>query len=128
MPRRKKEEAEIVKLSLEDRAEQIKKLAEDRDLEDNYYFLTTFERYETQLKVLKMLKDEIDNLKSAFVTKKYVRGSSNTYAHPAIKEYNHTSESANRTCALLLKILSGNSRSKEDDDPLMQIINGRKRK
>lgn len=121
--------AEVKRLSLQERAEEIRKLAEEADVDDNFYFLTTFDRYVMQIKILEDLKAEIDKADSVLVTKKYVRGSSNTYTHPAIKEYNRTTDSANRTCAILLKIISGaKEKNPEEIDPLIQIINGRNRK
>lgn len=126
---RKEAVAEVKRLSLQERAEEIRKLAEEADVDDNFYFLTTFERYVMQIKILEELKTEIDKAESVLVTKKYVRGSSNQYTHPAIKEYNRTTDSANRTCAILLKIISGaKEKNPEEVDPLIQIINGRNRK
>ena len=121
--------AKVKALSIEDRADEILKLAEASDMEDNFYFITTFKRYMMQIKILDDLEKEIENSDSVLVTKKYVRGSSNTYTHPAIKEYNRTTDSANRTCAILLKIISGGKeKNPEEIDPLIQIINGRSKK
>ena len=111
--------------TLEERAEEIKAMAEASGLADNFYFLTTFERYLMQIRILDDLKKEIEEAPSVLVYKKYVRGSENQYTHPAIKEYNRTTDSANKTVMALLKILDSlGQREKEEIDPLLEIING----
>lgn len=118
MPRKKS-------LSLQDQAKEILRLAEESGVQTNYFFLTTFDRYQTQLKILDDLKKNI-NESEALVTKEYVKGRGNVYTNPAIKEYNRTTDSANKTVACLIKIIKdlkgeGNN---EDVDPLLAIING----
>jgi len=114
------------KLSLQEQAVAIKKAAEDKGLETNYFFVTAFERYETQIGVLSKLKSVIDSSET-LVSKEYVKGRENLYTHPAITEYNKTTDSANKTVSTLLRILKSCDTSADDDkgrDPLMSIING----
>ncbi len=118
MPRKKS-------LSLQQQAKEILRLAEESGVQTNYFFLTTFDRYQTQIKILDDLKKNI-NESEALVTKEYVKGRENVYTNPAIKEYNRTTDSANKTVACLIKIIKdlkgeGNN---EDVDPLLAIING----
>lgn len=114
------------KMTLEEQAIAIKKAAEDKGLEQNYFFVTAFERYETQIGVLSKLKDVIAN-EPTLVEKEYVKGRGNVYVHPAVTEYNKTTDSANKTVSTLLRILKSFGASAEDEkggDPLMAMING----
>ena len=60
------------------------------------------------------------------VTKEYVKGRKNVYSNPALKDYNTTTDSANRTVSTLMKIIKNYnvSDTTEDEDPLLKIING----
>lgn len=118
MPRKKT-------LSLEQQAKKIIKLAESAGVQTNYFFLTTFERYQTQIAILADLKKRIDE-SDTLVTKEYVKGRENVYTNPAITEYNKTTDSANKTVACLIKIIKGfkGEGNSEDIDPLVSIING----
>lgn len=118
MPRKKT-------LSLQQQAKEIIKLAESAGVQTNYFFLTTFERYQTQIAILADLKKRIDE-SDTLVTKEYVKGRENVYTNPAITEYNKTTDSANKTVACLIKIIKGfkGEGNSEDIDPLVSIING----
>lgn len=113
-------------LSLKEQADAIKQMAADSGLESNYFFITTFERYEVQLSILKDLKERMDQ-DGALVTKEYVKGRGNLYASPAVTEYNKTTDSANKTVSTLMRILKNFGASSVDDkggDPLLAMING----
>jgi hypothetical protein len=112
-------------LTLDEQAEEIIKLAEKSGLQSNYFFVTTFERYKMQIKILSELKDRIEE-DGALVTKEYVKGRGNLYTHPAISEYNRTTDSANKTVGTLIKIINGfkEDQKEADIDPLVAIING----
>lgn len=61
------------------------------------------------------------------VTKEYVKGRKNLYSHPAVAEYNRTTDSANKTVSTLMKIIksfNAEETSEDDADPLMKLING----
>ena len=113
------------KLSLQQQANEILKLAEESGLQGNYFFRTTFDRYQTLLQVLDKLKDNIKN-DGVLVTKQYVKGRENMYVSPALKEYNRTTDSANKTLTLLVKIIKEfyEDDQNKDIDPLLSIING----
>lgn len=112
-------------LTLDQQAEMIEKQAEESGLQSNYFFVTTFDRYKTQIKILSELKARIEE-DGALVTKEYVKGRGNLYTHPAISEYNRTTDSANKTVSTLIKIINGfkEDQKESDIDPLMSIING----
>ena len=116
----------MANMSLKEQADAIKKMAADSGLESNYFFITTFERYEVQLSILKDLKERMDQ-DGALVTKEYVKGRGNLYASPAVTEYNKTTDSANKTVSTLMRILKNFGASSVDDkggDPLLAMING----
>ena len=113
------------KKDLEQQAKEIIKLAEESGIQSNYFFVTTFDRYQTQLKILDELKKAIEE-DGMLVTKEYVKGRKNVYSHPAIGDYNRTTDSANKTVSTLMRIIKnfGNEDDKEEKDPLMEMING----
>lgn len=111
--------------SLEKKAAEILKQAEENGVQENFLFVTTFNRYLVQIKILDNLEKAIND-DGTTVTKEYVKGRGNVYTNPAINAYNNTTNSANKTVTTLLKIIQGfkaENKSK-DVDPLIDIING----
>ena len=106
-------------------ASEIIRLAEDSGVQNNYFFVTTFERYQVQLNILDELKKVIEE-DGMLVSKEYVKGRKNLYSNPAVAEYNKTTDSANKTVSTLMKIIKnfGDGGSKDERDPLLDVING----
>lgn len=115
----------MAKKSLDEQAQEIIKIAEESGVQSNFFFLTTFKRYQVQLNMLNDLEKAIKE-DGTTVTKEYVKGRKNVYSNPALKDYNTTTDSANRTVATLMKIIKNYnvSDTTEDEDPLFKIING----
>ncbi len=114
------------KINDKDQANEILKIAEARGVQSNYFFVTTFKRYQRQIKILEDLEKTIDE-EGMLVKKEYVKNRKNLYSNPAVAEYNRTTDSANKTVATLIKIIKGFNAAEEDnqeEDPLMKIING----
>lgn len=115
------------KLSLNEQAQEIIRIAEETGVQTNFFFVTTFKRYQVQLNNLSELEKAIKET-GTLVTKEYVKGRANIYVNPAVTEYNKTTDSANRTVTTLMKIIKGFAKEDEerdaDYDPLMAIING----
>ena len=110
--------------TLQEQAEEIKKLAEESGVQTNFFFITTFDRYLSQLAILEELKASIEDNKS-LVKQTYVKGRSNVVLNPAIRAYNSTTDSANKTVACLMRIINGfKDDGAESVDPLLNIING----
>ena len=112
--------------SLNEQAQEILRIAEENGVQSNFFFVTTFKRYQVQMNILneleKTMKDE-----GMLVKKEYVKGRKNLYSSPALTEYNKTTDSANKTVSTLLKIIRSRKDDNEDEneeDPLMKIING----
>ena len=112
--------------TVNEQAEEILQKAEAFGVDKNFFFITTFRRYMVQLKILNELETSIKN-DGVLVTKEYVKGRKNVYSHPAIQDFNRTTDSANKTVSTLMKIISrfsGDDDSGSDEDPLLQLING----
>lgn len=91
-------------LTLKEQAEEILAIAEKHGVEQNFFFLTTFKRYQVQINILNDLERQIKE-QGSLVTKEYVKGRENIYTHPAISEYNKTATAANQTVTTLVKII-----------------------
>ena len=116
----------MAKSELDKQAQEILKIAKESGVQGNYFFITTFERYQVQLKMLSELEKSLD-AEGMVVTKEYVKGRKNVYSSPAVKDYNSTTDSANKTVACLMKIIrqfNVNDATEEEFDPLLKIING----
>lgn len=112
--------------TVNEQAEEILQKAEAFGVDKNFFFITTFRRYMVQLKILNELEASIKN-DGVLVTKEYVKGRKNVYSHPAIQDYNRTTDSANKTVSTLMKIISrfsSDDNSDSETDPLLQLING----
>lgn len=92
------------KLTLQEQADKILAQAEERGVSSNFFFVTTFKRYQVQMKILGDLERAIKEY-GATVTKEYVKGRQNLVANPAIVEYNKTSTAANGTVSTLINII-----------------------
>lgn len=91
-------------LTLQEQANEILVKAEERGVQSNFFFVTTFKRYQVQMRILTDLERAIAEY-GATVTKEYVKGRQNLVANPAITEYNKTATAANGTVATLMNIL-----------------------
>lgn len=117
----------MAKKDLNEQAKEILEIAEARGVQSNFFFVTTFKRYQVQLTILyeleKALKEE-----GMLVKKEYVKGRKNLYSNPAVAEYNKTTDSANKTVATLMKIIHNFNNDDSDptgeEDPLLKVING----
>lgn len=115
----------MAKMTLTEQAQEILRIAEESGVQSNYFFITTFKRYQVQLVMLYELEKSIKD-DGILVEKEYVKGRKNLYSSPAVKDYNTTTDSANRTVATLMKIIKNYnvSDTTKEEDPLMTIING----
>lgn len=116
----------MAKMTLNQQAQEIIRIAEEAGVQSNFFFLTTFKRYQTQLTILSELEKAMKE-EGMLVSKEYVKNRKNIYTNPAVTEYNKTTDSANKTVSTLMKILknfNAEETSNEDVDPLMQMING----
>lgn len=113
------------KMNLTEQAGEILRIAEASGAETNFFFVTTFKRYQVQIKMLNDL-EKVLNEEGTLVTKEYVKNRKNLYANPALREYNNTTNSANKTVETLMKILKGFEvgGGGDEEDELLKILNG----
>jgi hypothetical protein len=109
------------KLSLQEQANEVLKQAEERGVSSNFFFVTTFKRYQVQMKILADLEVAI-NEHGATVTKEYVKGRQNLVANPAITEYNKTATAANGTVSTLINIIKTLSNEPDAIDALSEFL------
>ena len=99
------------KESLVKGAEEVLKIAEQKGVQTNFFFATTFKRYQVQMNALEELEKQIISA-GTLVSKEYVKGRENLYLSPAVEGYNKTANAANQTVATLLNII----KSLKDED------------
>lgn len=92
------------KKTLQQQADEILAKAQKRGVSNNFFFVTTFKRYQVQMKAMAELEKAIFEL-GATVSKEYVKGRQNIVVNPAITEYNKTATAANGTVATLINII-----------------------
>lgn len=109
------------KLTLQQQADKLLEQAEERGVSSNFFFRTTFKRYQVQMQILTSLEQAIAE-HGATVTKEYVKGRQNLVSNPAITEYNKTSTAANGTVATLLNILKSLTSDDEGGSKLNSLI------
>lgn len=103
----------------------VKEIAKEMDVMQRSCFLSTLDRYETQVKLVERLRKIVDDKKTeVLVTKEYVKGRENITINPVIQSYNQSVASANKTVVTLKDILKGfaEMRGEKPDDPLMEIL------
>ena len=65
--------SDISDMSLTDQAQYIVKTAEKFGIEQNFLFITTFKRYQTQINILSKLEQAMRD-SGYFINKEYVKG------------------------------------------------------
>lgn len=110
-------------LTLQEQANELLAKAEEKGIQTNFFFRTTFKRYQVQMQILSNLEKAI-NEHGMTVTKEYVKGRQNLVANPAITEYNKTATAANGTVATLINIVKSLSEDGEaKTSKLEQLLN-----
>ena len=110
-------------IPLQEQVNQILEQAEERGVSSNFFFRTTFKRYQVQMQILTDLEKAIKEY-GATVTKEYVKGRQNLVANPAITEYNKTATAANGTVSTLMNIIKNLSSEPDSVDALSEFLDG----
>jgi predicted transcriptional regulator len=114
----------MASIDLQKQAQEILDIASKHGVEQNFFFITTFKRYQVQINILNDLEKTIKR-DGTLVTKEYVKGRQNVYTHPAITEYNKTANGANQTVQTLMKIITTlRDEGSEDAEELIAFIRG----
>ena len=112
----------IVKnMTLQEQANEILRRATEKGVSSNFFFVTTFKRYQVQLKILTELEIEMQKT-GTMITKTYVKGRENLCANPAIAEYNKTSTAANSTVDTLVRIMEKLSEEPVKESKLFKLM------
>lgn len=109
------------KINLQEKAEQILRQAEEKGVTQNFFFVTTFKRYQVQMKIMNELEKAMQE-EGALVTKEYVKGRKNLVANPAITEYNKTSTAANGTVSTLINIVKALPSENEEGKSKLEAL------
>lgn len=110
------------KKSLQEQAQEILAKAEEKGVNTNFFFMTTFRRYQVQMRIMNELEKEINEI-GATVKKEYVKGRTNIYTNPAITEYNKTATAANGTVSTLINIVKSFADEDSGGSRLQTLIN-----
>lgn len=111
-------------MTLQEQAQEVLAKAEAKGIQTNFFFRTTFKRYQVQMRILNDLENAI-NEHGATVTKEYVKGRQNLVANPAITEYNKTATACNGTVSTLINIVkSFSDDGEEKTSKLEQLLSG----
>ena len=111
----------MAKMTLSEQADALLQKAEEKGVSTNFFFATTFKRYQVQMKILSDLEKAIAAY-GATVTKEYVKGRQNLVANPAITEYNKTATAANGTVSTLINIIKTLSDEGDQGSKLQDLI------
>ena len=112
----------IVKnMTLQEQAEEILRRATEKGVSSNFFFVTTFKRYQVQMQILTSLEREIRETGTT-ITKTYVKGRENLCTNPAIAEYNKTSTAANSTVDTLVRIMEKLSEEPVKESKLFKMV------
>ena len=112
----------IVKnMTLQEQADEILRRATEKGVSSNFFFVTTFKRYQVQMQILTQLEKEIKETGTT-ITKTYVKGRENICTIPAIAEYNKTSTAANSTVATLIQIIDKLSEDQVRESKLFKLM------
>lgn len=108
-------------MSLPEQAEEILRRAQEKGVASNFFFVTTFKRYQVQMKLLTDLETAIKT-DGTTITKTYVKGRENICTNPAIGEYNKTATAANGTVATLINIIERLSEEQVKESKIMKLM------
>lgn len=110
------------KMTIQEQVDRILEQAEQKGVSSNFFFKTTFKRYQVQMRILADLEKAIEEY-GATVTKEYVKGRQNLVSNPAISEYNKTATASNGTVATLMNIMKTLSDEETSGGKLQDLIN-----
>ena len=94
---------------------ELLKMAKSYGVDKNALFLAAAEQYDLQQRVIKMLKEGIEE-GDLTTQKTYLKGEANDYAAPLVKELPKHSDAANRTAGTILDIIVKLGRKAVDDE------------
>ena len=103
--------------------DELLKLAKSYGVDNNALFLAAAEQYDLQLRVIRMLKEGIED-GDLTTQKTYLKGSANEYTAPLVKELPKHSDAANRTAGTILDIIVKLGKPPAEDKGLELDLDG----
>lgn len=95
-------------------------MAREYNVHENALFLAAANQYQVQQKVIELIKNEIDS-GSLTTEKTYLKGTTNAYASPLVKELPKHSDSANKTLQTMLDIITKLGKKTEKETALSKF-------
>ena len=111
----------VKNMTLQEQANEILRRATEKGVSSNFFFVTTFKRYQVQMQILTELEKEIQKTGTT-ITKTYVKGRENLCTNPAIAEYNKTATAANSTVSTLIQIIEKLSEQQVKESKLYKLM------
>ena len=96
------------------------RMAEEWNVSENTLFLAAANQYAVQQQVIELIKNEIDGA-SLTTEKTYLKGTTNAYASPLVKELPKHSDSANKTLQTMLDIITKLGKRTEKETALSKF-------
>lgn len=100
--------------------DELIEMAEDYNVQDNAMFLAAANQYQVQQRVINLIEESIDGA-DLTTEKTYLKGTTNSYASPLVKELPKHSDSANRTLQVMLDIVVKLGRKSEKESALSKF-------
>jgi hypothetical protein len=99
---------------------ELMQMAEDYGVSENALFLSAANNYQIQKKLIDRISETIEQ-DETIVAKEYVKDRENLQAHPLIKELPKHMDSANKSLAMMLNIVTQLGEKKTTGDKLSQF-------
>lgn len=103
--------------------DELMELARRYGVEDNALFVASAKQYATQQKVIENIRHALEEEDNLTTSKEYVKGVSNIYANPLVRELPKHSDSANKTLNTMLDIVLKLGKPQEVSSRLDDLIN-----
>lgn len=98
------------------------KLAKSYGVEKNALFVQAAEQYTVQQMVIKQIAAALEEGDELLTSKEYVKGRENICAHPLIRELPKHVDSANKTLATMLEIITKLGKPPAPDGKLADLM------
>ena len=91
-------------------------------VENNVLFVQAAEQYSMQIAVIRKIKQTLQKDSNFITSKEYVKGRENICAHPLIRELPKHVDSANKTLATMLEIITKLGKPPAPDGKLAELM------
>ena len=95
----------------------LRKLAEDYQVENNLLFLASARQYENQLKMMEQIQKQLND-EGLTTIKEYVKGRENICANPLLAEWTKLNDASNRTLSSMADIITKFGKAKPTQSKL----------